>query len=337
MKKRRIFLLIILTLCLIISLLIGLLALTGWLVMVKMPGVSYLDPSAQADYKRAQSLRQDVEQLATQIGERNTAHPLALKAATDYLQTQLKTAGYRVEVQTFQAGGQNCHNLEVFIPGQSLETLVLGAHYDSAEGSPGANDNASGSAVLLDLARRLAKTKPHLSLRLVWFVNEEQPYSMTEQMGSLVYARQLKQNRIPVIGMLSLETLGYYTDVPKSQFYPVPLNLYYPDTGNFIGFVTRLESRPLLDQVISGFRQHARIPSEGLASPELIQDIGRSDHWSFWMQDYPALMITDTAPFRYPHYHRQSDTAEQLDYNRLALLSEGLENMLKGLKAPPVK
>lgn len=295
-----------------------------------MPGQSFYG-SAGADSALAAILRRDVTKLAGDIGERNLHHPQALAAAAGYLRSELEQAGFTVQSQHFSVQGQNCENLEVLIAGAQAETLVLGAHYDSVVGSPGANDNGSGSAVLLALARALAGSQPKLSLRLVWFVNEEPPYFQTDQMGSLVYARKLKQDQIPLKGMLSLETVGYYSDAPNSQHYPAPFNLFYPSTGNFIGFVANLESRPLLDELLASFRQQARLASEGVASPANISGIGWSDHWAFWQQGYPALMITDTAPFRYPYYHLATDTPDKLDYERMALLTAGLLETLSKL------
>jgi Zn-dependent M28 family amino/carboxypeptidase len=131
--------------------------------------------------------------------------------------------------------------------------------------------------------------------------------------------------------MLSLETIGYYSDAPNSQQYPPPFNLYYPSTGNFIGFVGNEESSRLVEQVVRAFRQHAKFPSEGSAAPSDVPGVGWSDHWSFWQAGYPALMVTDTAPFRYPHYHLSSDTPDKLDYDRMARVVDGLQAVIGDL------
>ena len=210
---------------------------------------------------------------------------------------------------------------------------MIGAHYDSIAGSPGANDNGSGVAAALELARLTVGRRAHRPLRFVWFVNEEPPFYLGNDMGSRRYVRLIRDRGERVAGMFSLETIGYYSNLRHSQRYPPPLALFYPDTGNFIGFVANLSSRAWLRDALGAFRQHARFPSEGVAAPALIPGIDWSDHRSFWEAGYPALMITDTAPFRYPHYHLPSDTPDKLDYPPLARVVTGLEGTLRELAA----
>jgi Zn-dependent M28 family amino/carboxypeptidase len=214
------------------------------------------------------------------------------------------------------------------------EWIVIGAHYDHlGEGgnrsslSPddkgihnGADDNASGVAVLIELARLVRS-----GVRFVAFANEEAPYFLGPEMGSFVYARE---RGAKVRAMFSLEMLGYYSDVPGSQNYPAPLSMFYPDRGDFIAFVGDLGARSLVRRSIGSFRKHAKFPSEGLAAPSFIPGIAWSDHWSFRKHGYPAVMITDTAFYRYPHYHRASDTPDKLDYERMARVTLGLAEML---------
>jgi hypothetical protein len=152
-------------------------------------------------------------------------------------------------------------------------------------------------------------------------------------MGSRRYVRLIRDRGESVAGMFSLETIGYYSDLRGSQQYPPPLGLFYPDTGNFIGFVANLSSRAWLRDALGAFRRHARFPSEGVAAPAFIPGIDWSDHRSFWEAGYPALMITDTALFRYPHYHLPSDTPDKLDYPALARVVTGLDGMLRDLAA----
>jgi Zn-dependent M28 family amino/carboxypeptidase len=193
----------------------------------------------------------------------------------------------------------------VKLPGTDAagETVVIGAHYDSVAGAPGADDNASGAAGVLELARLLHGSAHRKTIRLVLFVNEEPPFFQTENMGSLVYARQLRTDHVSVSAMISLEMLGFYSDVSGSQKYPVLLGLFYPDRGNFIGFVGNPGSRTLVRQAVRSFRETTQFPSEGIAAPADWPGVGWSDHWSFWQKHYPAIMITDTALFRYPYYH----------------------------------
>ena len=215
------------------------------------------------------------------------------------------------------------------------EIVVIGAHYDTVSGSPGANDNGSGVAALLALARRFAARPVARTLRFVAFVNEEQPYFQTYAMGSRVYARRCGQRREKVVAAVSLETIGYFSDAAGSQKYPPLLSAVYPTTGNFIGFVSDLRSLPLVDRVTAAFRRRARFPSEKGAMPSALPGVGWSDHWSFWQEGYPAVMVTDTAPYRYPHYHLASDTPDKIDYDRLARVVDGLVGVVGELTQKP--
>ena len=196
---------------------------------------------------------------------------------------------------------------------------------------PGANDNGSGPAALLELARAFAGARPARTLRFVAFVNEEPPHFQTDAMGSLVYARGCRERGERVVAMLSLETIGYYTDAPGSQNYPFPLGLFYPSEGNFLGFVGNTASEQLVFDAIGSFRRHTRVPSEGGVLDERLPGIGWSDHWSFWQMGYPAIEITDTAPFRYAHYHEATDTPDKLDYDGFARVVVGLERVIADL------
>jgi Zn-dependent M28 family amino/carboxypeptidase len=226
--------------------------------------------------------------------------------------------------------------LEVELIGDSLprEIVVVGAHYDSVLDCPAANDNGTGVAALLSLARRFSGRTADRTLRFVAFVNEEPPYFQTEEMGSWVYAKQCRKQNEAVTAMLSLETIGYYSDQPDTQQYPAPFGLLYPSTGNFVAFVGNIGSGDLVRQAVGSFRQHEPFPSEGGALPEFTPGIGFSDHWSFWQEGYPALMVTDTAPFRYPYYHTPEDTADKVDFERTARVVRGLEKVIVDLASP---
>lgn len=311
-------------------------ALVAWWLMLYMPGTNYRGPLAPLSAHEVEiraAVRRHVEKLAGEIGERHLWRPAALTAAAEYIHDQLAAAGLRVEKQTYRVGRQECDNIEAELPGRRPDAplLIVGAHYDSVSGCPAANDNASGVAALLVLARELAARPVGRTLRFVAFVNEEPPHSWTPEMGSFVYARRCQARGERIAGMISLETIGYYSDAPGSQSYPFPLNLLYPDRGDFIAFVGNVKSRRLVRESIGAFRRHTRFPSEGVALPALVPDAGRSDHWSFWQHGFPALMVTDTAPFRYPHYHTADDTSDKLDYERLARVVAGLVAMLREL------
>lgn len=282
-------------------------------------------------------LKQHVEELAGTIGEHNLFHEPGLRAAQRYLETIWQGYGYVVQKQEYKIGELPVANLEVELPGKGRpdEIIVVGAHYDSVLGSPGANDNGTGIATILEMARLLKDQPRERTLRLVAFVNEEPPYFQTPRMGSLVYAQRSRQRREKIVGMISVETIGFYSDAPHSQHYPFPFSLFYPNTGNFIGFVANTASRDLVRRSIGSFRQHTQFPSEGAAVPGWIQGIGWSDHWSFWQQGYPAIMITDTAPFRYPYYHTPQDTPDKVDFDRTARVVAGLARVVTDLAGAP--
>ena len=274
----------------------------------------------------------DVQALAGDIGERNMNRYPQLLAAADFIEGSLGRAGLTARRDTYELRGRACHNLEVEIPGTRPEIFVIGAHYDSVFGSPGANDNASGVAALLTLARRFARKPTEKTLRFVAFVNEEPPYFQTEEMGSFVYAKRCKERGDRIVGMISLETIAYFSDAPRSQKYPSPgLGMFYPKKGNFIGFAGDTRSRSLLRSAVSAFRKTGKLPCEGASLPAIVPGIGWSDQWSFWQCGYPAIMVTDTAPFRYPHYHEPTDTPDKLDYDRFALVVSGMESVIKDL------
>jgi len=276
------------------------------------------------------ALRRDVEKLAGEIGERNVWRYRALAAAADFLEGSLAKHFYDVCRQGYEVAGVTCYNIEVEIQGadRANEIVVIGAHYDTVEGSPGANDNATGAAAVLALAHLLARKKTSRTLRFVEFVNEEPPYFQSPDMGSVVYAKHCRNRGEKIVAMLSLETIGYYSDEKGSQHYPFPFSLFYPSTGNFIGFVGNTSSADLVRKVVASFRQHAKYPSEGGALPSAVPGIGFSDQWSFWEQGYPAVMVTDTAPYRYPYYHTRNDTPDKVRYDHMAKVVAGLERVV---------
>ena len=304
--------------------------------MVKMPGKSYtgeLPPLTPAQASLRTELLRDVGRLAMQIGERNIWNHQKLTAAADFLEASLVEAGYKVQRQNYLVEGKTCCNIEVEITGtkQPEQIIIIGAHYDTVYSSPGANDNASAVAAALALVRRFADKKTARTLRFVFFANEEPPFFMTDQMGSTVYAKSCREKNEQIIAMLSLETIGYYTDQPNSQQYPFPLSLFYPSTGDFLGFVSNLSSRKLLHTAIASFRKNCKFPSVGGAYPEFITGINWSDHYSFWKYNYPAIMLTDTAPYRYPHYHLPEDTFDKICFEHLAMVTSGLQSVIHDL------
>jgi hypothetical protein len=313
-----------------------------WWFGIRMPGknISKAAPLSPDEVTLREELRADVQKLAGEIGERNMRHHPQLNAAADFIENSFSRAGLHPRRDSYELHGQACHNIEAEIPGTHPEIILIGAHYDSVFGSPGANDNGSGVAAMLALARRFANRQPerrltqtpYKTLRFVAFVNEEPPYFLSGEMGSLVYARRCKERGEKISAMISLETIGYFSDAPNSQIYPSrALGTFYPTVGNFIGFVSNVHSRTLLRRAIALFREHAKLPSEGAALPWFIPGVSWSDQWSFWKNGYPGIMVTDTAPFRYPYYHSADDTPDKLDYDRFALVVSGMEKVIEGL------
>ncbi|MBI4194402.1 MAG: M20/M25/M40 family metallo-hydrolase [Betaproteobacteria bacterium] len=302
--------------------------------MVSVPGKSYsgpLKPLTAEETQLRENLRAHVAAVASR--EHNVFHFAELEAAAQYIERTLAGFAYRVEAQRFKAAAGEVRNIEVEVKGASRagEIIVVGAHYDSVVGAPGGNDNGSGVAAVVELARLFRDQQPARTVRFVLFVDEEPPFFKSEEMGSRHYARRAKERGENIVAMFSLETIGYYSDKPGSQRYPFPLSFFYPNAGNFIAFVSNFASRPLLHEVIASFRRHGEFPSEGAAAPAFLPGVDWSDHWSFWQEGYRALMVTDTAPYRYPHYHARGDTPDQVDYDRLARVVSGLYRMLRDL------
>jgi Zn-dependent M28 family amino/carboxypeptidase len=313
-------------LCLVLSIL-------GWACMIRMPGRSYsgdLPPLSEKERELSSRLRSDVEHLALKIGVRNLYSIEALDQSAEWIEGRFKESGLTPRRLTYQANSKSYHNIEAAVAGGE-EILVIGAHYDSAYGSPAANDNGTGVAALLALAGSWAGRKPARTLRFVAFVNEEPPFFQTDQMGSRVYARECKARGDRIVGMLSLETMGCYKDSEGTQNYPPPLSLFYPSRGDFIAFVGNTSSGGWTREVIGLFRKHASFPSEGAALPGWLPGVGWSDQWSFWEEGYSAAMVTDTAPFRYEHYHSPEDTPDKVDFDRLARVVSGLAAVLEEL------
>jgi hypothetical protein len=313
------------------------LAFGAWLYVVRMPGETgrgALAPLTPGQVEIRQRLERHVRELAGRIGERNSVRYEALVQAAAYIDRQLGALGYTVTSQRWtSAGGQVFRNLEVTVTGRErpAEVVVVGAHYDSNRGTPGADDNASGVAAMLELARLLREERHARTIRFVAFANEEVPFFGTADQGARRYVAALKERGDDVRSMLSVETIGYYATGPNTQLYPKPLNWFYPDTGNFIGFVGNLESRALVHESIAAFRRHTQFPSHGAAAPASIPGVGWSDHEAFWAAGIPAVMITDTAPFRNPYYHTRGDTPDRIDYDRMARVVDGLAAVVRQL------
>ena len=279
-----------------------------------------------AELISADQLKGHVYTLASDIGERNVFHPESLHAAEKYINLTWERQGYAVTRQSYEARGVQCANLIISCPGSrtSDEMIVIGAHYDSVMGSPGANDNGSGVAALLELSSLFAQSNPSISIRFIAFVNEEPPFFFWGNMGSAVYASKARRAGDNIRFMAALETIGYYTDVPGSQHYPPLFKFFYPDRGNFISFVSNFRSRAVMRKAVRAFRSGSAFPIEHVATFGWIPGVSWSDHLSFWRQKYRAFMVTDTAFYRYRFYHTAEDTADKLCYEPFARCCSGL-------------
>lgn len=318
----------------VFGLILVILLIVAGFCMSRMPGRSFsgaLPPLTGTERHLRDRLQTHVETLAGNIGERNIWRHDKLEQAAAYIEEAFAHAGLNVRSLYHESAGQPVRNLEAELPGSRTGSgvLVVGAHYDSLLHTAGANDNGSGVAALLELARLLADSNLSTTLRFVAFVNEEPPFFKTSRMGSWIYAQQAQARGEHLIGMISLETLGYYTDEPLSQAFPLPLlRFFYPDQGNFLALVGNLTSSTMLKRSVRAFRQSADFPSEGIVAPGWLPGVDWSDHWSFWKVGCPAIMVTDTALFRYPYYHGADDTPGKINYYAMARVVAGLQGMI---------
>jgi Zn-dependent M28 family amino/carboxypeptidase len=312
----------------------------SWWTMIRMPGASHsgpLPPITVEQTAAADRMKADIDALTSSIGQRSTYHARQLAESALWIKGRLESMGYAVVEHSYASRGAACPNMHVEIRGASpdpslaTEIVLVGAHFDSYQGTPGADDNASGVAMTLELARRFIGSSPTRTLRLTFFVNEEPPAFQTDDMGSLIYARKARADGDRIVAMLSLESVGYYRDEPGSQKYPPPLSSFYPDRGDFIAFVGNIASRALVRRAVGVFRETTPFPSEGASLPDGIPGIGWSDHWAFWQEGIPAIMVTGTAPFRNPHYHTPGDTPEIVDVGRMSRVADGVERVLRDL------
>jgi len=312
------------------------------LLLVGLAALTVNSSSAMPDPPLAARLRTHVVAVAS-TGH-NTATPKALEEAAVYIENVLGSEGYRIRRQAYRAGGQAVRNIEVSVanvaPGaRPARIFIIGAHHDSAPGAPGANDNASGTAAVLELARLLKDMRPSqgTEVKFVFFVNEEPPWlgdrMRGDEMGGLQRARQPHADGHKVEGALVLETIGYYTRARHSQQPPAGLEGRYPDTGNFIAFVGTLESSRLVQDALSAFQAASSFPARGLAAPAYVRGVTLSDHSAYKRFGYPAIMITDTAFMRYPYYHTAEDTPDKLDYESVARVVTGLARTITALAA----
>jgi Zn-dependent M28 family amino/carboxypeptidase len=273
-----------------------------------------------------ENLKRHIQTLAGDIGERNVYLPHALMEAEHYIRHEWQQQGYEVVDQRYEAKGVDCANLQVTRVGADTKApfILIGAHYDTVKGSPGANDNGSGVAALLELTRLFTTLTPATTIRFVAFVNEESPFFYWGKMGSMVYAKMARQRKDNIRFMISLETMGYYRHEPHSQAYPPLLKWFYTDRANFIAFVSNFKSRRTMHQAVKAFHNCSDFPLQHIATFAWVPGVSWSDHMAFWRQGYKAFMVTDTAFYRYPYYHTAQDTPDKVQIEPLAKLTQDL-------------
>lgn len=295
----------------------------------------FLSASANMDVLKEieTNFKVTVRFISEEVGPRSYQDLEKLNKTADYIEEKLHSYGCDVKRQSFKYMGNTYYNIigEIHPVRNNIsnEVLIIGAHYDTVPYTPGADDNASGVAGMLELARLSMVRPPSKTVRFVAFTLEEPPLFRTRHMGSYVYARSLKKERVKIEGMISLEMIGYFCDRKGCQYYPFPFfRWFYPEEGNFIAFVGNISSKAFTKKAKDAFKKASSLPVESLNTVSLVPGVDFSDHSSFWDFGYPAFMITDTAFYRNPNYHSQGDTADTLDYKRMALLIYGLKSSL---------
>lgn len=279
-----------------------------------------------------EDLRIFLKTLTVDIGERNAEKPDKLESAAFWIESTLGggNIGYQVKRDIYSIDGKEYRNLVAELPGRDRrnEIVVVGAHYDSFAGTPGANDNGTGVAALLSLAQSFAGKQQERTVRFVAFANEEPPFFQTEHMGSRQYAKSCRRANEKIVAMLALDTIGYYSGESGSQKLPDGEWGDLPEAGSFLAFVGNEDSRYAVDAARAAFMGGSDVPALALALPETVPGVAWSDHWSFWQEGYPGILVTDTAVYRYPHYHKPTDTIEKLDTKKLESVVKGLENVV---------
>ncbi len=276
-----------------------------------------------------QNLKNTVVHLSETIGIRNYKYYKNLNLTADYIIAEFKKFGYEVEIMTYEIENKEYKNIiaKKVDEEETKGVIVIGAHYDSCF-NPGADDNASGVAGVIELARIFKDKQSEDALRFVAFVNEEPPFFQTDQMGSFVYAKKMKEKGENIKTAIILEMIGFYTDKKNSQRYPPLIGPFYPNKGNFVAVVGNIKSRKIVKNILGPFKEAVNLPIRSLVAPAFIPGINFSDHWSFWKNGFLAVMITDTAYLRNKNYHKETDTAETLDFQKMADVILGLKAFL---------
>lgn len=269
----------------------------------------------------------DVQKLTLINPPRNYQNLASLNAIAQYIHDEFKQWQCPTEVQSYEAEGETYHNIIASFGNAHSPRIILGAHYDVCGDQPGADDNASAVAGLLETGRLIHQLQPQLNCRvdLVAYTLEEPPFFQTPLQGSAVHAQSMKQNQVDIKAMICLEMIGYYSDKPNSQQYPIPeLSAIYPSVGNFIVVVGKTGQEALVQEVKASMQQVANIDVQSINAPPQMIGITFSDHASYWNESYPAVMINNTSFYRNPHYHEATDTIDTLDFDKMSEVVKGV-------------
>jgi len=277
------------------------------------------------------NLQEHVEHLSVKIGDRHLWKEHSLDKAAEYIESVFRTYKYAVQRQTFTCYGKSVSNLIAEQAGDGDGVVLIGAHYDTVPGSPGADDNASAVAGMLEIARLSREVSNKNRLIFAAFVNEEPPCFGSPNMGSMVYANSLRQRGETLELMICLEMIGYFRDDERQQ-YPFPgMELFFPRTANFLGVVGNFKSLRYVSALKRGIKRNAEINVRSLVAPEQVAGINRSDHFAFWLHGFRAVMVTDTAYFRNKNYHQETDTIDTLNFDAMTEVVKGLYYALQAL------
>lgn len=305
----------------VLILLLVLIATWFW---VTQPLLSRATPNSQRIVDPAR-LEAHVRKLSIEMGPRDEGHPENLDHVAAYIKNEFSQTGAFVSEQVYRVNARSYRNVIAHFGPETEERIIVGAHYDTAGPLPGADDNASGVAGLIELARLLKPHELKVRVELVAFSTEEPPYFGTTGMGSYVHADSLRQQNVRVRAMFSLEMIGYFSDAPNSQHFPIGLlSALYPSTGNYIAVVGRLSDASLVRRTKAAMSNAAPLPVYSINAPQFVTGVDFSDQRNYWHAGYNAVMITDTAFYRNRNYHAEQDTAEKLDYKRMAMVVEGV-------------
>ena len=308
---------------------IALVVFVAWIVIAQ-PSLRRNRPSSlTVDPAR---LSGHVIMLCETLHPRDWKNTTNLNACADYVAEHFKIAGAKVESQRVEVHNKQYRNIVGMFGDPTNDTIVIGAHYDACGQSPGADDNASGVAALIELAYLLGKNPPNKTVELVAYTLEEPPFFGSTNMGSAFHARRIAAEERKITGMIALEMIGYYDDRWGSQSYPaLLLHILYPNRGNFLGVIGRWDQGDWLKTVKAGMKGATDLPIYSIRAPAAVPGINFSDHRNYWPHDIPAVMVTDTAFYRNKTYHSPNDTPGRLDYDRMSKVVVALQKLINTL------